>query len=500
MSSTSGWDIGSDAQRLAGWRPSLLPNDRLLRMGRDNARARSRELRRNSGYGERAVSALVAHLVGTGIRLQVQAVPSSRGRKASAASQSLAARVEELFEEWSTDPQQCDLFGDLSWQAQQATLMGCVIEHGEVLVRRRDGVNASGVNLRLQGIEPEWIADFLPDGGDLIDGIRYHMDGPQMGRPRSFELHKGDPNDPLTPVLGGGNSYQTDQVPASDIMLVKRVTSPGQRRGVPWLSAVAVSLHDLGLFRDATLKRQQIAAMLAVFVTDNQQGQVPSIGGVNRSSLFERDGNEIAQLQPATVTRLGHGEGIQVPQLPQVAGQEQWAEFVLREIASGLGLSYEALTGDLTGVNFSSARMGALEMGRNIDMLRESVIRCQLLLPVWRWWRMEAQGVLGSIPTKTIRPVWVPPRRHQVDPVKETQAQLLKVRHGLASLKELIAEDGRNPEDVIAGLVETGLELRQLGLTIPGVPGASPQPVRIPVPETSQQQDDEQQTPPSAPV
>lgn len=483
-----GWDLASASERLSGWLPSQLPNDRLLRMGRNLARSRSRELRRNSGYGERAVSALVAHLVGTGIRLQVQAVSRTRGRRPTAAARAMAARVGDLWEEWAADPRECDLYGDLSWAAQQAVLVGCVVEHGEVLVRRRQpaGVTATGINLRLQGIEPDWIASHLPDTDDRVDGIRYNLSGPNMGRPRSFALHRGNPWDPLTPTLGrvgGGNPWAIEEVPAVDIAHVRRISGPGQRRGIPWLASVAVSLHDLSLFRDATLKRQQVAAMLAMFVTDNQQAQT-GLGAVNQSPLFERDSNGIAQLQSATVVRLGRGENITVPPLPQVQGQEAWAQFVLREIASGLGLTYEALTGDLSNVNFSSARQGALEMRLHIDMLRESVIRGQLLLPVWNWWRLAAQPILGRIDRRQIHAVWVPPRRHHVDPVRETAAQLQRLRSGLASLKELISEDGRNPEEVFASIAETATELQTLGLMVRDVPGVMPAAAQAAPPTT----------------
>lgn len=467
---TAGWDIGGNSQRLSGWQPSSLPNDRLIHAGRENARARSRELRRNSGWGERAVSALVAHLVGTGIQLRIQAVPKRPGGRASAQARALAARTQALWDEWAADPQECDVYGDLSWHAMQSVLVGCLVEHGEVLLRRRQSNRNSTVDLRLQGIEPDWIASHLPENEDTVDGVRYWRTGPDAGRVRSFHLHLGNPHDPLAPVLGmgSGSSWATEEVPAGDVVLAKRVTSPGQRRGIPWLASVAVSLHDLSLFRDATLKRQQIAAMLAMFVTDNATG-APGVGGVNRSPLFARGSDGVAQLESATVVRLGRGEGIHTPQLPQVQGQSEWARFVLQEIASGLGLSYEAFTGDLTGVNFSSARMGALQMQRQMDMLREAAVRSQILLPVWRWWRLSAQAVLGAIPP-TIHAVWAPPRAHQVDPVKETAAKIQRLKHGLASLNELIAEDGRNPEEVLAGVAETAVAVRELGLQIPDVP------------------------------
>ena len=473
----AGWDVGGSSQRLSGWLPGSVPNDRMLQAGRRNARARSRELRRNSGWGEKAVSALTAHLVGTGVRLRVQAVARTAGGKPSARNRSLAAQVQDLWDQWAADPQECDVYGDLSWHAQQAVLVGCVVEHGEVIVRRRQSSGNNTVDLRLQGIEPDWIASHLPDTNDQVDGVTYWMNGANAGRPRSYALHKGNPEDLLSPVLGGGSPYDVEQVPAGDMLLVKKVTSPGQRRGVPWLASVAVSMHDLGLFRDATLKRQQIAAMLAMFVTDSNVG-TPSVG-VTKSPLFDRDSNGIAQLESATVVRLGRGESMVTPPLPHIQGQSEWAQFVLKEIAGGLGLSYEAFTGDLSGVNFSSARMGALQMQRQMDMTREAVVRSQLLLPVWKWWRLSAQAVVGPIPP-SIHVTWAPPRAHQVDPVKETSAKIQRLRHGLASLNELIAEDGGNPEDVIAGLAETAVTLQELGLRIPDVPGAAPEPVRMP--------------------
>ena len=53
----------------------------------------------------------------------------------------------------------------------------------------------------------------------------------------------------------------------------------------------------------------------------------------------------------------------------------------LHAIAAALDLPYELLTGDLSQVNFSSARVGLIEFRRRVRQIQKQVIVPQLCLP-----------------------------------------------------------------------------------------------------------------------
>ncbi|WP_410543596.1 phage portal protein [Wolbachia endosymbiont of Atemnus politus] len=68
----------------------------------------------------------------------------------------------------------------------------------------------------------------------------------------------------------------------------------------------------------------------------------------------------------------------------------------LRAIAIGMGITYEQLTGDLSGVNYSSIRAGLIEFCRRYGMLQHNILLFQLYRPVWGRW-LELAILFGEI-------------------------------------------------------------------------------------------------------
>ncbi|WP_410218164.1 phage portal protein [Paracoccus sp. (in: a-proteobacteria)] len=68
----------------------------------------------------------------------------------------------------------------------------------------------------------------------------------------------------------------------------------------------------------------------------------------------------------------------------------------LHEIAAGLELMYEQLSGDLSQTNYSSTCFGLLEFRRRAEMLQRTRIEGQLLAPRWRRW-IDWKALAGDI-------------------------------------------------------------------------------------------------------
>ena len=68
----------------------------------------------------------------------------------------------------------------------------------------------------------------------------------------------------------------------------------------------------------------------------------------------------------------------------------------LRSIAAGMGITYEQLTGDLTGVNYSSIRAGLLEFRRRCEQFQHQVIVFQMCRPIWQTW-IDAAILSGAL-------------------------------------------------------------------------------------------------------
>ena len=97
------------------------------------------------------------------------------------------------------------------------------------------------------------------------------------------------------------------------------------------------------------------------------------LNALNATSLPRRwggDGIALAGLEPGTLQILEPGEDIKFSDPADVGGS--YSEFLrtqFRAVAAAIGITYEQLTGDLTGVNYSSIRAGLLEFRRRCEMV-----------------------------------------------------------------------------------------------------------------------------------
>jgi capsid protein len=152
---------------------------------------------------------------------------------------------------------------------------------------------------------------------------------------------------------------------------------------------------------------------------------------------------------------------------PSVDGYDEFTRNTLRAAAAALGITYEALTGDLTGVNFSSARMGRMEMDRNVSGWQWKMIIPQLLQPLGRSileaWSLAAPRRNDLIAQARVE--WTPPARFLVDPAREFTALKDAVRAGFASRSQVVRSLGYDPERMLEDQRKDAEAAKAAGLT-----------------------------------
>ena len=417
------YEGASRGRRTEGWVTSATSADTEILSSLELLRARSRDLVRNNPFASSAVRVISHNMVGTGI------TPHFKGsnKRTTKLVESLA--VEHLDTEAIDADGRHDLYG------LEGLWTRTIVESGSVLIRRRFRRPEDGLPLpfQLQTMEP----DFLDTGKNVdLSGGRFIRGGVEfdaLGRRSAYWLFPAHPGDGYRYM-----AMDSVRVPASEVAHVFRVDRPGQTDGVPWAAPVIIRLRDFDDFEDAQLLRQKIAAAFAVFVVDNDFGPAPADpnGNVNSNPIID-------SIQPGAVELLPNGKDVRFPNPPSLGGYSEYSSISLHAIASGYGVPYEALTGDLKGVNFSSGRMGWLEFQRNLDCWRWQMLIPQALKPVERWF-IEAinvsRGTVGSIET-----VWSPPWREMIDPTKEVPAIRDAVRAGQITLSESLRMRGYDP-------------------------------------------------------
>ncbi|NEI52706.1 phage portal protein [Rhizobium leguminosarum] len=446
------YDGATKGRRAQGWRVSSTDAnaENLPALGR--LRDVARDMVRNNPYAARAKAGLKNNIVGPGIFPSV--VSPKKGER---------AKLEELIKAHFDTPM-CDVNGQLDLYGLQSLVMATVAESGECLVRRRLRRAEDGYPLpfQLEVLEPDFLDSSkdgpLPNGGQIIQGVEFDP----IGRRAAYWLFNVHPGSYAVGVNLRG--YDSKRIPASEIAHVYRMDRPGQVRGVSWFAPVILKTRDLADYSDAQLVRQKVAACFAAFITAEDDV-------TNPDTIKEREDGapySVEELQPGILQRLRPGEDVTFGTPPSVGEYADYKRAELQEIAVGLGMSYEALSGDLQGVNFSSGRMGWLEFQRTISSAQNHMLLPQLCEAVGRWFLEAAELINGRPATAKIR--WTPSPREMINPAEEIKAARDAIRTGLSSRPNEQRKLGHDPADLDNEIAESNKRADDLGLVFDSDP------------------------------
>lgn len=398
-------------------------------------RAGSRDLVRNNPHAKRGVEAIVSNVIGTGI------VPRFKRGKET------AKELQELAKDVLESPK-IDYFGQLNYAGLQGLITNTVVESGECLVVRR--FKSVGFPLRFQVLEPDYLdstRDTIPrsDGSRISQGIEYDGDGRRV----AYWIY---PEHPGTGRSASVTRFQSQRVLAENVAHIYRIDRPGQIRGIPWLAPVMLGLADYADYEQAQLFRQKVAACFAVFYSDELGGDELKVDAPEK-------------VEPGMMMRLNPGSEVSFASPPQVTDYKDFAKTSLRSFAAGFGISYEALTGDLEDVNFSSGKMGWIEFQRNIDRWRWLTFIPQGFGVMMQWFLDAAE--LTGVDTTDVRVRHNPPSRQMISPDREVPAKVKQLESGQKTLTRMVAEDlGRDFEEHLDELQEERTMLAERGIEL----------------------------------
>lgn len=406
-------------------------------------RATARDLVRNNPYAASALATIVDHTVGWGIT--AKALPAS-------------PRLQERWNVWANSTA-CDADGQRDLVGLEKLVVRTVVEAGEVLVRRRPRLPQDGlpIPLQLQVLEPDLLdasrdVAQLPNGGRIVQGIELDA----LGRRVAYWMFREHPG-------GSRSSPASYPVAAADILHIGKPGRPGQMRSVSWFAPVLLRFKDFDELEDATLMKQKIAACLAVFVTDLDGGGAP----LGRTSA---DAPLVETVEPGMITYAPAGRDVKVVEPPSTTDYPTYAVTVLRAIATGLGVTYEDLTGDYTGMPFSAARMSRLRHWARVEDWRWSMLVPQFCDPVWQW-AMAAASMEAGVEREPIPQArWSAPPMPMIEPDKEGLAHMRNVRAGIITMPAVIRERGEDPDEVLEEMREWNEKLDAAGVVLDSDP------------------------------
>jgi lambda family phage portal protein len=490
---------GAKVTRLeADWVTSSTSADAEISSSLVRLRDRARQLVRDNDYARAALRAIVSNVVGTGIKLQAQ-VPMLRGR--GRLDQATNDRIEADWARWGRATT-CHVAGQLAWQDVERLVMRATAEAGEVFVRLVPQAFGGGQTaLGLEIIEADLLDEKVDGSGAGVQGqlaggewrLGVHVNN--WGRPLEYAFLTSHPGD----SQGRSVAARRVLVPAEQVLHIKLTERPGQTRGVTWFASAIRQLHQLAGFIEAEVVRARANSSLMGFVLTDGDAAGEALGE-------EVEGEYVTQFEPGVWKTLFPGQRVEVPQLDAPDGQlEPFGRFMLRSMAAGLGVCYEALSADFSQTSYSSSRSSQLAEREQWRALQQQLIR-DLHRPVFAaWLRAAVQAGELSLPGYDLAPErfedamrWVPRGWEWVDPENEGAAYRAAVRDGFMTRTEVVASRGGDWNETVAGLANEKAQLDELGLVLDtdpahdaGAPGSAPPaaPAAAPDPSTPAEPD-----------
>jgi lambda family phage portal protein len=447
---------GGDVSRLTGdWPTMPVPADWVVYRYQRTLVARSREQATNNDFVKAFMRLVRQNVVGAeGVQFQSLAV-DAKGDPDIEARAAIAA----AFADWAKR-QHCDVTGKLSWRAIQAACVETCARDGEFFVRIITGRQFGGkYGFALQMLDPQRCpVDF--DKAATAEGANYVRHGIEFnsyGKPVAYYFNDASADRNALAYSYAGKSYT--RIPAEEIIHGFIQEMPGQKRGFPWLSS--------GLFRAKQTSAMEDAAVVNARMGASKMGFIQFKDGAGED--YDDDNPPTLDMEPGALPILPNNAEFKEfnPQYPN----GEFAPFIkqmLRGLSAGGGVSYENLSQDREGVNFTSIRHGTLDE-RESHKERQDWLVDELCERVIEGWfprallggRIIVKGKpLGGDQLTRLAPhAWQPRRWDWVDPQSDTAAAEASKNNFLTAPSTLIREKGGDPSAVWK---QTGLDIAEM--------------------------------------
>lgn len=431
---------GKSFRQTGDWAPVSSNINDLLTTYNAPMRNRIRQLIRDFPFFDRAVQVLVDYTVGPGMqhKAMIKMLDGSMNRD-------LNQKIEDAFNFWADE---ADYAGNLHYYEMDRLAKRADVESGEFLVVRTQRDRAGRyLPLALQIIESEWLTDYgaKPAGNNEINmGVETNSTGLVVA------YHITDPD----------SWGKTVRIPAERVLCKFETLRAGQLRGVSPFAPAVIVAHDLDDFMAAEIDAAKMAARYLAFV------ESPDLGAFQGNRVTTDDDAEsgydkVEEIESALIEYLQPGEKVTFASNERGGGAfDPFSKFILRMLAVTVDVPYELLSGDYSGLNYSSLRGVRNDMQKHFIPFQMRQVR-QFHSRVYRWFMDQAvmRGRLNlpnyfANPYPYFKAYWQPPGLEPIDPLREGKAAVEQIDKLLMSPQEHAARRGRDYVDILDEIQE----------------------------------------------
>ncbi|TWT57246.1 Phage portal protein, lambda family [Thalassoglobus neptunius] len=432
------WD-GADTDRVRGssWMTRNLSTVSALEEDLQSLRDRSEDLFHNDAYVASAVNARVDNVIGRGIRFQSRIKPFGDVISEND-SDALNRHIEQMMMEWARAE---------NFNSKQRELERSIAIYGEAIAILSH-TSRMGITRTLTVMSPKRLQTPHTLIHDPLVRLGIRFSDESYTTPVEYYFRRVDEHD--THLV----SEQFFAVPAERVLHVFEKLTPGQIRGVPWVSPVLNSLKDIKDLKEAKLIAEQVACCTVAFIhTEN-----PYERALGAASSTNSAGQRIEELYPAHVEYLKSDEKVTFvdPNRPG-SGMEAYIDGELRGVAGALRIPFELLTKKFSN-SFAGGRLALADGKLSFQWWQKQIID-GLLTPLylamlddmvmfqqvgihpsaWRVWKERYR-----------QHAWIPPGwPYAVNPQQENNADQIAIDGGFGTLTKALSDRGEDVEETM---------------------------------------------------
>jgi capsid protein len=391
---------------------------------------RSRYETENNGQGKGLILTQANYVVGRGPKLRLRTK-----------SQGFNAMVERAWVHW---------YKAVRFASKLRTQVKAKVGDGEgFLIVRSNPMVADEVKLDIVPIECEQCSSpgLYGRTEGRIDGMWFD----EFGNPTHYDILKHHPGSSFTSLQN-----DVEKIPAQFVLHLFRGDRPGQHRGIPEIASTLSLFAQGRRFREATVAAAETCANISMMIRTNAPAETDPMP-IAPFSTVPMEKNTIMALP------LQWQSDQMRPEHPS-ATHTEFTRSMQSEQARPLNMPYNIAACDSSGYSFSGGKLDHLTYFVSIDV-EQGDIEDQVLEPLFVLWFGEAVRTYGwvpidqpagQIPQRSIAPPrsWAWPPRPQIDDGKTANARKTNLGSGIASLEQLLTEDGIDYEDHVIELAE----------------------------------------------
>jgi lambda family phage portal protein len=492
---------------MEAWQPWLGSPDGELNPYRDKIVARVRDLVRNDGWASGTITRVLDNAIGATYRPvskpDYRALAAVTGNKRFDATwaDEYGRAADATWRMWAEDPgHHCDAQRRMSFRQMARVAFRHEIVDGDSLaimmwLPKRVGPGRARYATAVRLVDPDRLSNpnFSFDTQDIRGGVEVDENEAAVAY-HIRKAHQGD-------WWNAAKSMTWERILKEDDFGRARVVhnftadrANQHRGGAGILTPVIARLKMLVKYDNTELDAAIINAIFGAYVEspfDPQlvteamggDGGLGDAGAINGYQALRSDFHKERRIAAGNVVMPIMFPGEKIATVSATRPASNFKDFegaVLRNVASGAGVSAQQVSNNWSDVNYSSARGALLEAWKTMDR-RSADFGDGWAGPV-RMSVMEEMHDRDDLPMPTggelpdfmemraafARCRWMRPPRGWMDPTKEIEASIMAVEGGFGTLESECAAQGIDWEDVVDQRVIEVARYKAAGIPLPG--------------------------------